>query len=61
MSEDAKRRDSPKVSITLSKENALFLVNTLIPANPQVKKHATDKGYSGAINMCIDAVRKAYE
>ena len=60
-SSDQSRRASKKRSVTLDPVNEDFLKNELIPANPSFKKHHLDKGYTGAINACIKAVRMAWE
>ena len=56
-----KRRIKKQWAITVTPENEDFVVNRLIPENPQKFPGGVDGNKSNAVNACIDVVRLASE
>ena len=54
VSQDQARRESPKVTVTMAKENVEFLDEVFIPRNPKFGDR------SKAINKCVEIVRKEF-
>ena len=53
--EDAQRRASPKITVTISQPNYDFLTERLMPANPKLGK------LSQAVDWCLKVVKEAVE